>query len=168
MDKQCDQKINNSMIIRCILTILSLYFASLSKIILKNKYLILPILLIFLDLSDNIFKYGINNDNNNKCTKTFNYQSKDKIIDILSYFYTHQLFDLDKNVMYLSIYRLFGVVLFCISKLSLWLIIFVDFVKEYMTYLYVFKNNLTYFPVFFVFKIVFEMYYHLIVNKDSY
>ncbi len=158
------------MFIRIILTIVSLYFLSLSgvKIITQNIYIILPILLTLLDETDNIHTYSLKyKGKENGCTKTFDYQIKDKIVDVASYFYTYSLFG-DTNIFYLSIYRLFGVLLFYFTKASKWLILFFDFVKEYMIYIYLFKDNFTYLPFAVIGKIIFEYYFHSKHNKQEY
>jgi hypothetical protein len=170
-DIQCSNPINNSMLIRIALSIISLYFLSVSNnnFIIRHIYLILPILLIILDLTDNIytrsFKYK---GNDNGCTKTFNYQFKDKVVDVASYFYTYFLFPYDKNILYFSIYRLFGVILFYLTKSSKWLLLFFDFVKEYMVYIYLFKDNYKYLPFVVIAKIIFEYYFHSFINKREY
>ena len=168
---ECINAINSSMIIRIILTIVSLYFLSLSnvKFITENIYIIIPILLFLLDIVDGINRYIlIYKGKQNKCTKTFDYQIKDKIVDVASYFYTYYLFNEDNNILYLSIYRLIGVLLFSITKSSKWLIIFFDFVKEYMIYIFLFKYNFRYLLILIIAKIICEYYFHTIVNKTQY
>jgi len=172
MSSKCSEPINNSMIIRSTLTILSLYFLSTKLNIAffsNNLLLILPILLTVLDFTDNIetvgFKYR---KKENGCTKTFDYQIKDKIIDVSSYFYTYYLFPLDKNILFLSIYRAIGTILFYIFKKSYLLVLFFDFVKEYMLYIYFFKDNFKYLPLTTLIKIAFEFYFHSEVNNEKY
>jgi hypothetical protein len=168
---ECINAINNSITIRIIITIISLYFLSLSdiKFIIENIYIILPLLLFILDITDGINIYSlVYEDKKNGCTKTFDYQIKDKIVDVTSYFYTYYLFNEDNNILYLSIYRLFGVLLFSITKSSKWLIIFFDFVKEYMIYIFLFKYNFRYLVIVIIAKIICEYYYHTIVNKPQY
>ena len=168
---ECINAINSSMIIRIIVTIISLYFLSLSdvKFITENIYIIIPILLFLFDILDAINRYSlIYEGKKNGCNKIFDYQIKDKIIDVASYFYTYYLFNEDNNILYLSIYRLFGVVLFSITKSNKWLIIFFDFVKEYMIYIFLFKYNFRYLIIAIIAKIIFEYYFSIIVNKNLY
>lgn len=170
-DTKCSNPINNSMIIRIVLSIISLFLLSLSNntFIIKNLYIILPILLTVLDETDNIHTYSLKyKGKENGCTKTFDYQIKDKVVDVASYFYTFFLFNRDTNIFYLSIYRLIGVILFYFTKASYWLILFFDFVKEYMVYIYIFKDNYKYLPFAAIAKILFEYYFHSSVNKEKY
>lgn len=167
----CKDAINSSMIIRIILTIISIFLLSKIRIPLVNKnlYLILPILLTILDETDNINTFNLKYKGIlNGCTKTFDYQIKDKYVDVLSYLYTNYIFESDDIIYKLSIYRLIGVILFGISGLSKYLIIFFDFVKEYMLYKYIFADNYTYLPIAIIFKIIFEYYFHSNVNKKQY
>lgn len=168
----CNNLIANGIIVRYIATIVSFYFISLNitnKFIHNYFYLILPILLTLLDLLDGIFakideiKNGIN-----KCTKKFYYQYNDKICDSISYLLLFWFFKLDINLLFFVIYRVIGVILFVITKDSRWLILFFDFAKEYLLYLFLFRNNYSYIPIFVLFKICYEYYYHTIHNKNSY
>ena len=167
----CSDPISNSMMVRTVLTLFSITFLYTQKnldIIKNNLYLLLPVLLTFLDTTDNLFTRTLKYKGHyNDCTKTFDYQSKDKIVDVLSYFLSFVLFG-DKNVLFLSIFRAFGVALFYLTKTSYWLIFFFDFVKEYMIYIYLFKNNLKYLPLAVIAKIAFEYYFHSFVNKQIY
>lgn len=167
----CKDAINSSMIIRIILTIISIFLLSKNTIsfVNNNLYLILPIILTILDETDNINTFNLKYKGKlNGCTKTFDYQIKDKYIDVFSYLYTNYIFGLDHTIYKLSIYRLIGVILFGISGLSKYLIIFFDFVKEYMLYKYIFADKYTYLPIFVIFKIIFEYYFHSTVNKKQY
>jgi hypothetical protein len=167
----CSNAINYSMLTRIILTIISLVLLFKQKnniFIGKHLYLILPILLTLLDETDNIHTYSLKyRGKENGCTKTFDYQIKDKIIDVLSYFFSFSLFG-DSNVLLLSIYRAIGVILFYFTRASYWLILFFDFVKEYMLYIYLFKDNCTYLPIAIIGKILFEYYFHTKHNKREY
>jgi hypothetical protein len=164
----CEQYIRNGIIFRYIITIISLYILFLyqnNNIINKYLYLILPILLIILDSTDNIFNfyYKINN-----CTKTFYYQYLDKICDYISYILLFYFFKLDNLLLYFGLYRLRGCIIFYLTKKSIWLIVFFDFIKEYLLYIFLFENNYIYLPFFIVCKIVFEYYLHNIINKPHY
>lgn len=168
---KCIEPINQSMIIRIILSVLSLYFLfyNPTQFFENNKYIILPILLTILDETDNIGTYFLKyRGQNNGCTKTWDYQIKDKYIDVGTYFLTSYLFNLDPNIFYLSTYRFIGIILFGIFKTSQWLVVFFDFVKEYMAYIYFFKNNLSYLPLTVLIKICFEVYFHSEINKETY
>ncbi len=176
MNESCKTLINYGFTIRCILTlafILWLYSFSTNKFIKKYIYLFLPIGLSILDKIDEIFisyamllQYlNINNTNNIyfKCSANFYYQYYDKIYDSLSYILTFLLclyFKKDLILLWFIIYRIIGVILFCLTKDSLWLIVFFDFIKEYLLYLFVFNTNYAYILVFIFLKICFEIWLH--------
>jgi hypothetical protein len=170
-DAICSSPINNSMLVRIGLTLFSMFLLYTQKntnIIGNNLYILLPVLLSFLDTTDNLFTRSLKYKGSfNGCTKTFDYQSKDKIVDVLSYFLSFGLFG-DTNVLLLSIFRAIGIALFYFTKTSYWLIFFFDFVKEYMFYVYLFKDNFKYLPLAIIAKIVFEYYFHSFVNKQTY
>lgn len=132
-------------------------------------YLILPILLIILDETDNIFTgFHKHNGKMNGCTKTFYYQYLDKICDSISYLLLFLFFKLDNLLLYFVLYRIIGVVLFYLTKNSKWLIFFFDFAKEFLLYLFIFGHNYAYLPFCVICKIVFEYYFHTIINKSHY
>lgn len=165
----CEKMIKKGMTIRYIATVVTFYLLSLNTKILKYKYLILPIVLTFLDEVDNIFtifyKY---NGKYNSCTKLFYYQYTDKIYDSISYLLLYAFFKLDFILLMFIFYRIIGVILFYYTKNSRWLILFFDFAKEYLIYLFVFGNNFIYLPFFVSCKICFEYYYHTMHNKNKY
>ena len=165
---QCSKLVNNGMIIRYIITLISFYILSINvdnTFIRKYIYLILPILLTILDEVDNIFTFLYKN---NSCTKLFYYQYTDKICDSISYLFLFLFFKIDNLLLFFTLYRIIGVILFIITKNSRWLILFFDFSKEYLFYFFIFKNNYLYLPMFIFCKFCFEFYYHTIHNKNLY
>lgn len=175
----CYNLIKIGMLIRYTATIITFYVLWLNitnKFISKYLLIILPILLTILDEIDNIsfikFKKQntlINNISiHNDCTKSFTYQSNDKICDIISYLLLFVFFKLDNMLLFFVVYRLIGVIMFYVTKNSRWLILFFDFSKEYMIYLFIFGTNYLYLPMYICFKIYFEYYYHTIHNKNNY
>ena len=141
--EECNKLIKISMIIRYIVTLILFYTIAINinnKIINKYIYIILPILIIILDYVDNIFKI-INNHNGvyNGCTKLFYYQYNDKICDSVTYLLLFLFFKLDNILLFFILYRIIGVILFIFTKNSKFLILFFDFAKEYLLYLFVFK-----------------------------
>jgi hypothetical protein len=168
----CDKLVRDGMLLRYIVTVISFYYLSIhmdNKIISKYIYLILPILLTALDEVDNIFtvfhKYK---GKYNGCTKLFYYQYTDKICDSISYLLLFLFFKLDSILLLFIVYRIIGVILFTFTKNSNWLILFFDFAKEYLLYLFLFGNNYLYLPLFILVKIIFECYYHTIHNENHY
>jgi hypothetical protein len=160
---KCITYVNYGMVTRIILTIVSFTMLYNYKHILgKNIYLILPILLLVLDKFDNV----------SICTDTFYYQINDKIVDLLSYLLVLTIIPLHTTngiiIAILIIYRLIGVLLFGITKVSISIIIFFDFVKEYLLYFYLFRDNFTYLTVFVIAKFLMEYIQHYIINKTYY
>lgn len=164
---ECKENIFNGMILRYIITIFSFYILFLfrnNESINKNIYLILPILLVILDGVDSIFTFY----KKNNCNQTFYYQYLDKICDSISYLLLFLFFKLENILLYLVLYRIIGVILFSITKNSIYLMVFFDFVKEYLFYSFVFKNNYIYLPLFVICKIAYEIYLHSVINKLHY
>ena len=130
-DDFCLNPINSSMIIRICLSILSIGLFSIYRGILYDHiYLILPLLLTALDFSDNLFK--LDRDYSH-CTRIFDYQIKDKILDVLSYLFSYFLLGLDRGILYLTLWRAIGVGLFYWTRMSKWLVVFFDFVSRIKT-----------------------------------
>jgi len=164
---ECKENIFNGMILRYVITIFSFYILFLfrnNESINKNIYLILPILLVILDGVDSIFTFY----KKNNCNQTFYYQYLDKICDSISYLLLFLFFKLENILLYLVLYRIIGVILFSITKNSIYLMLFFDFVKEYLFYSFVFKNNYIYLPLFVICKIAYEIYLHSVINKLHY
>ena len=166
---ECNNYVNNSMIFRSVITIITfiLLYKSCNnnKFINKNIYIILPILLYLLDILDGEYLRLFNKKN---CCKYFQYQLMDKIIDIISYCLLFFIIKKDIILYICIIYRLIGVILFIITKNSYFLVIFFDFVKEYLLYRYIFDNNYKYIYVFIMLKIMFEYLLHIIYENSNY
>ena len=156
--------IDIGMILRVILTSLSFYMISYFSLH-KTLYLILPILLTALDTVDGSFIVFYKN---NQCYHTFHYQMYDKIVDSASYLLLFAFFKLDQNVLYFTLYRIIGVLLFSLKKNSKWLVLFFDFVKEYMLYVFLFSNDFRYLPICILLKILYEYYLHRFSLKRQY
>ena len=165
---KCDKLVENGMIIRYVATIC--FFGVLSVIVYKSKFVdkhilvLLPIALTLLDMVDNIFKYNSANIHL-KCTHTFFYQMRDKICDVISYMLTYcflymHCFQVDNILGFLILYRFIGVVLFSVTENRFWLVLFFDFVKEYLIYLYIFKKDVKYLPFLMFCKSCFELFWH--------
>jgi len=144
----------------------------------NNKYflLLLVLLLAIFDLFDNIFLLS-NYDYTCSCCATYNYQIIDKINDLISYLivllllYANSLHfsSFNYNILkYFIIYRFIGVILFGLTKVSIWLIIFFDFIKEYILYYHFFGNNFQYIYFFILAKLFFEYFFHTKLNLISY
>jgi len=141
-------------VLRCVTTVGTFLFLSFHKFVKKYKYILLPIVLTLLDEVDSIPLVF-----NLKSFYTFEYRYIDKIIDVLSYVFAFAMFKLDNLVLFFILYRMIGVLLFTFTKKSIWVIVFFDFVKEMMLYLYVF-DTYAYLPFFIFLKVCFEYYWH--------
>ena len=187
MNEKCNKLVTYGFILRYTLTVLSLlYLYTFSnKFIKKYIFLILPFLIEFLDNIDifpakiysELQKYGyVKNMDHTKdsaeCIYHFYYQSMDKICDsisyILAFLFLSIYFKVDVILLFFIMYRIIGVVLFYITKDSSWLILFFDFIKEYILYLFIFNKNYVYIPIFIFLKISFEIYWHKFKNNKDY
>lgn len=170
----CDNLTNNGFLLRILLTIISLPLINSNF---KYLLIIIPIVLVILDGVDNIFiGYELIKRNHNfileggsNCTKTNRYYHfKDKIVDILSYiiFYIYFYDKLkDKLLEFFIIYRLIGLINYIITDNKINIIIFFDFVKEYMIYKFFFNNNYILLIIFMICKMIFEYWFHTFRNK---
>ena len=159
--KSCIKNINKGMIVRVILTIFFILTIKYNKI--KNLLLIIPITYMLLDHVDSTFS----KIHNKKCFKTFHYQKYDKIVDIFSYILLLFIYPNDRILLYFILYRLAGVILFSQTKNSTYLIIFFDFIKEYILYKHFYKNyNKIHYYI--IIKIIIEVIMHKYLNKNNY
>ena len=171
-----EDKIYHGLVLRIILTLIFYLFLKKMEhvpIINKYLYLILFIFLLFLDCLDNLCYYNIDFliDVKNILTKkklgtNISYQKYDKVIDIFSYLLLF-IFEIDNYLKFLILYRLIGVILYIQTHNGKALIIFFDFVKEYLLYISIFGNNYKYLLIFILKKIILEYYffYSKIVNN---
>jgi hypothetical protein len=94
------------------------------------------------------------------CTRTFAYQGRDKVCDLLSYvlfflvFFRH-----DAVLAALVLFRLVGVLLFLWTEDEGWLVPFFDFFKEYVVYTALFRDR-AYLAPLMVLKVVVEYFMH--------
>ena len=176
--------------------IITLIILSLLKLIIKkqgfnssckvNLNLILPLILFLLDGVDEIPPLiNLGYKNKKRACKTFRYQSLDKINDLLSYILTCIIFRLDKYFIFFIMIRTIGVSLFLKYRKVRYLILFPDFMKEYLLYRYFFCSNDTgvssscftrsrfsgeacnnkLLLFFYICKICIEYYWHIKKNK---
>jgi hypothetical protein len=157
----CEKIVINSMILRFTITVISfiiLYKISDDNYIRKHLYLILPILLHLFDILDTRIY-------STRCCDHWIYQKLDKITDILSYILLIFMIKDDKLLHLFILYRLLGVIFFTQTKNSYYLVIFFDFIKEYLIYKYFFGNNYSYIYIFIILKIIFEYLLHIVHNN---
>ena len=161
----CIDRINYGMILRFVLTIGSFY--TLIKMKVSTRYLpiILIILMLVLDGADNAFNIYVNNvwsfNDISKCTFSYHYQSLDKILDLFTYILLFTFYKNDKYLLLFVIWRSLGVLMNTLTGNRKWLVLFFDFVKEYLLYKYLFPNTLSYLSIFVFAKIIFEYYFHV-------
>jgi len=163
-----DCQIDNIIMIRFIVTLIIFYLISKNKIkwIENNLLIILAFILLLLDRVDGFLIQHVYKTR--KCSKSFNYQSSDKILDIFTYSLLLFVLPNDSVLKFFILFRFIGTVLFYVNRNSVWLIYFFDFVKEYLVYLYLFGKNSSVLYFLIVFKIMFEFYFHTFHNKNHY
>ena len=178
---ECEHLLKYGFEFRLLLTFLSFYILLLfinKKDVRKYILLIIPIILICLDGLDklppekwnwNIIKTFLYYKD---CGKTFYYHKNDKTVDFISYVVTYLFltlfFENDFLLLFFVLYRSVGVFMFSITMDSSWLILFFDFIKEYLLYLFLFGKNFNYLPPFIMLKIMFEIFLHTLVNPNHY
>ena len=109
-------------------------------------------------------------ENKERVTKTEAYQQTDKISDALTYLMLFSLFPNDPVLHFFVVYRAIGVFLYAWTKKRWPVIVFFDFVKEYILYKQLFSHSEhanAIFGVSIVLKILFEIYFHTIHNKHE-
>lgn len=184
----CKKFYNYGMIIRVLFTIISFFILySLMKNGNKfcNKYflIILALLLLITDYIDillGVYYYNYNQElpeakchyslfvesklkNYNQGIKNYDtlyYNILDKCFDTLSYILAYFVFRLNNIFLYFLLYRMIGIGIYIYTLNSRWLILFFDFMKEYLVYFFLAKNNLSYMWFFVLLKIIFEKYLH--------
>lgn len=129
----------------------------------KYLYLLIFIGLLVLDSIDTFYLLNINNVHNfdiilHKLYKIKYYQINDKIIDTFTYLLLISLFPSDNILKFFVLYRLIGVLLYLKTKNNYSLVIFFDFIKEYLLYLFIFGHNYIYLTLFLILKIILEFY----------
>ena len=175
---ECEPLNRKGFVLRIVVTLVSLYVIYLylhKKSIRKYLYLILPMILTLTDHFDSFFLYSFDKFIPTKkriCTKTFYYQHYDKICDSLAYVWTFLFLffflKYDPFLLFFVLYRIVGVFVFNYTKNSQWLVLFFDFVKEYLLYLFVFGKNFKYLPFFITLKMMYEYFFHSIINPSHY
>jgi hypothetical protein len=173
--ENCLTHVSNGMALRTVLTFIVFYLIKMYDK--KHIHVILPFALTILDYVDNFFiKYeviskGHSFTSGTNCTQKSKeskfYQVNDKIIDTLSYILCYIYFYKDLKDTWLEFfiaYRTMGVILFTVTHNKTFLIVFFDFIKEYMLYKYLFKSDYTYIAFFIILKIIFEYVIHMIYN----
>ena len=154
-----DERIRAGMPVRYGTTIVAFILLSIfAENIRSYEYLVLPLLLTWLDGVDGIFLKS------NDChDRVITYKYLDKICDVFSYavafVFLYLFFKPDRWLLFFILYRTVGMIAYTLTKNKLWLIVFFDFVKEYMLYLFIFHKK-TYLALFMMGKIYFEYWHH--------
>jgi hypothetical protein len=118
--------------------------------------LYLPFLLTYLD--------GIDSNSPGIDTHSFEYKLYDKLGDLVSYLFVSQLFPVEKEFLYLLVFRTIGVLLFGMTRRLEWLVVFPDLMKEYLLYTYLYSDTSA-FPVLIPVKMVYEHWHHFIQDR---
>ena len=88
------------------------------------------------------------------------YNIIDNCVDTLIYIIAYFVFNLNNIFLYFLLYRMVGVGIYIYTQNTRWLILFFDFMKEYLIYFFLVKNDLSYIWLFILVKINFEIYLH--------
>jgi len=160
----CIYRLRIGMFVRFFVTIFLIIHVK--KYYYESEYILLILVgkLIITDALDSIFTLfykGNLKDCWNQCTGLHYYQSMDKVLDLLTYILIYFFLDCNPIIRFFILWRVFGVILFNITKNWIWLVIFFDFIKEYLVYLHFFRKNNKYLPFFIIGKIGFEYYLHI-------
>ena len=184
----CIELTNYGMIFRIFATII-LFFILYSRVNGGNKFcnknflVILAVLLFILDSFDNIafLFYRYYTPSSSESTRSYEisitskiksfYEGKvnknslyyniiDKCVDTLTYIFAYFVFNLNSTFLYFLLYRIVGVGIYIYTQNTRWLILFFDFMKEYLIYFFLAKNDLSYIWLFIILKINFEIYLH--------
>jgi hypothetical protein len=184
----CRELTNYGIIFRIFATII-LFFILYSRVNGGNKFcnkyflVILAVLLFILDNFDlfpDLYYYyykpnskesrciyelspenkKVNNVNGKKDRDQLYYNIIDKCVDTLTYIVAYFVFNLNSIFLYFLLYRIVGIILYVFTFNSRWLIVFFDFMKEYLIYFFLVKNDLSYIWIFIILKINFELYLH--------
>jgi len=153
----CTRKIENGMIVRCIMTLLFLGVFVLSKDSNYRNGIVLVIALWMLDCLDNIFLIRP------ICpTSVWDYQWRDKFMDTVTYFLVGLvLFRQDLYFWSLFSWRVIGLWgLFATQRFS-FLVIFPDVLKEYILYKALWKDIGFPFLYIYILKMAVEYYMHV-------
>ncbi len=170
--KGCIKRIYYGEVIRLFITFIT--FDLISKYFLhtKNLLLVLPIAMILLDGTDNIFtrlySFKFGNYIHNVCTTLFEYQILDKINDLVTYFLAWHWFKLDLLFLVFTIWRAIGVIIFGLTRSALPLIAMPDFMKEYLLFKYFWPTKTYILAIIIIGKTIFEWVFHSKLKKINY
>ncbi len=105
-----------------------------------------------------------------RVTQSEEYQQADKISDALTYLMLIYLVPNEPVLHFFVLYRVFGVLMYFWTQ-QIWpVIVFFDFVKEYILFNALFAKSEhanTIFGVSIVLKILFEVYFHTVHNRHA-
>jgi hypothetical protein len=159
---KCKEDIDHGISLRYGTTVISLLFLYFTKNYFGNYlYPAIALLLSYLDVVDGTYA-------TTECHMNFYYQSRDKICDLASYILALFLFPIDRRLVLFTLYRAIGVVLFTLKKDASWLIMFLDFIKEYYFIHLTGKPSKLVVTICVGIKVLFEYYWHTFLNQRRY
>lgn len=129
---------------------------SISK---EYLYLIIPIVLIFLDNLDRVFM-DLSYPTAKIIFEGEDYNFKDKLNDLFAYYFTWGILGMDNIYLYLTIYRTIGVLMYMKYGNGKIFIAFPDVFKELMVYQHFMKGDNSYLPILIGGKMMVEYYMH--------
>lgn len=130
----------------------TLIFLSFIRKFTSLHYLILPFFLTYLDM----IEQDICRIEGPYATRTFSYQVREKLGDVVSYLLIYSIVPVDRDVIAYILFRLIGVLLFGMTRNDRWLIVFPDMFKEYLLYHLIFRGEMSGFSLLIPVKMVFE------------
>ena len=159
---ECHNDIDRGIRLRYITTTISLLCLYFTKNYFgRFTYPLLALLLLYLDVVDGTYA-------TTQCHINFYYQSRDKICDLASYILAVFLFPIDRRLVLFTLYRAIGVVLFSLKKDASWLIVYLDFIKEYYFIHLAGNPSKLLVSICVGIKILFEYYWHTFLNQRKY
>lgn len=123
------------------------------------NYLLLPFFFTYL----NTIKYDISTTDGPYATRSFAYKARDQLADVICYMLSFTLFPRDTGYIYCVFFRLIGVLLFGMTRDDKWLILFPDVAGEYLMYHFIYKGEMSGFPILIPIKMIYERW--LVVNN---
>jgi hypothetical protein len=133
-----------------------------------NPY-VLVLVILLLDSIGPLHAYP-DIENKKRVTQSEEYQQADKISDALTYLMLIYLVPNEPVLHFFVLYRVFGVLMYFWTQQVWPVIVFFDFIKEYILFKALFAKSEhvnTIFGVSIVLKILFEAYFHTVHNRHA-
>ena len=165
----CSRIVDLGQTVRILATVICLVLFSMGRIKNITLYLVVPVVLSFLDIADSLIPFmhyyrtsGMN------CHHTPKYFVADKWVDMASYISFFFFFKFDPWLLFFILYRLVGVLLVAWNGNVMNIVVFFDFVKEYLLFFYFFQGKYKLaLGALMVCKCAYEYYVHTRKDRES-